>query len=65
MVTVVMQFNIIMNEVIRMLSSHCKGGYTMEMREVTTVCYADDVTLIPYNEDDLQKLLFVFHVACK
>ena len=51
-----------MNEIIKNLRD--LQGYPLGDETVNTICYADDVTLIADNEDDLQRLLNRFSHSC-
>ena len=36
----------------------------MRSEKINMVCYADDIALIADTEDDLQRLLYNFHLNC-
>ena len=56
-------FNLVMNEIIKEVRTG--HGYKMGDNELNMVCYADDVVLMANTEDDLQRLLYRFHLSCQ
>lgn len=56
-------FNLIMDRIIKDVAP--KAGYQMGRHSVNIICYADDVTLIANNEDDLQRLVHQFNISAK
>ncbi|XP_030766597.1 uncharacterized protein LOC115890494, partial [Sitophilus oryzae] len=41
------------------------NGYKMGDRNITILCYADDAVLFAENEDDLQRLVYLFNLVAK
>lgn len=56
-------FNLIMKEITESLQD--MKGYRMNNRQIKAVCYADDAILVADSEDNLQRLLYRFHLTAK
>lgn len=56
-------FNLVMDEIIKKVRR--LKGYKMGNENISILCYADDAVLIAENEDDLQRLLYLFNSIAK
>lgn len=55
-------FNLVMDTIIEEVRS-AGYGFRMDKGVISIVCYADDALLVADNEDDLQRLLYRFHLT--
>lgn len=53
-------FNTLMKKIIESVNSKA-NGYRLDTHQIKILCFADDARLICENEDDLQRLFFVFN----
>lgn len=42
---------------------NARHGFRMDKGIITIVCYVDDALIVTENEDDLQRLLYQFHLT--